>query len=134
MGMLPRSSLMFSRTEAFTGADSTVSGKEASFTSIVHLVADGEDGVVLPCGGVGAASARRRRHHHAGVALGDDVRARRVARGMQGPAAAGGAKALADAVHKAGGCFQVPHQARRTVCAGLSHSCGAGVRANARPG
>jgi hypothetical protein len=34
---------------------------------------------------------------------------------------------LANRVNKAGGCFQVPHQAPRTVCAGRNHSRGARV-------
>jgi hypothetical protein len=51
--------------------------------------------------------------------------AQRVVRVVQQPAAAGAAKVLANAVHKAGGCLRVPHQARRTVCARRSHSRGA---------
>jgi hypothetical protein len=43
------------------------------------------------------------------------TRAQRVVQVVQGPAAAGTAKVLANAVHKAGGCFRVPHQARGTV-------------------
>jgi hypothetical protein len=43
---------------------------------------------------------------------------------VQGPAAAGAEKVLANTVHEAGGCFQVPHQARLTACAGRSHSPG----------
>jgi hypothetical protein len=53
------------------------------------------------------------------------TRAQRVVQFIQGPAAAGAAKVLANAVHKAGGCFRVPHQVRRTVCARRSHSRGA---------
>jgi hypothetical protein len=53
------------------------------------------------------------------------TRAQHVVQVVQGPAAAGAAKVLANAVHKAGGCFRVPHQARRTVCARRSDSRGA---------
>jgi hypothetical protein len=63
--------------------------------------------------------------HDMGAAIVDDARARRVVRVVQGPAAAGTTKLLANAAHKAGGCIRVPHQARRTVCAARYHSRGA---------
>jgi hypothetical protein len=47
------------------------------------------------------------------------TRAQRVVRVVQGPGAAGAAKVPANAVHKAGGCFRVPHQAAPGTSHGL---------------
>jgi hypothetical protein len=82
--MFPRFSLLFYRTDILIGSESIESGKKALFTYVVHVVADGGDCVVLPCGSVEAASARRPEHHHTGAALADDVQAGRVVRVLHG--------------------------------------------------